>query len=147
MLEFERVQQEKTDDKKQFNGALRDLRDFVYPRMHRKKREQFESTKREALGLAPEKGLKQPYNRMQEESANREKKILRLQERDKNLGVSQSATNYKTVQKLNAEKKRTVEKKRERKSGHTAYGGVAREEKGMLNLSGNYLKSRGLKKG
>ena len=97
--EAQRAQQEadKEDQRTEFNGAVRDIRDFIYPQMTYKKRQNYEHGKiwaiggekliREQVTYAAQKQqtckANKPYSQFQKEREGTKKKIAALKLKDR----------------------------------------------------------------
>ncbi|CAD7956737.1 unnamed protein product [Amoebophrya sp. A25] len=107
------------DERSFFNSCLNELRTFVYPKVAKKKRRQFEQARLEALGGKVYKhkddGSTMPLTKYLADSKNREVKIKKLQERDKQMGVETSAVGFKWRDTALGAKKKELAQKRERK--------------------------------
>ncbi|CAD7932539.1 unnamed protein product [Amoebophrya sp. A120] len=146
---------DKDDEKKYFNTCVNELRDLAYTSLSKKKKWQFTNAKLEALGgkVRPHHGAI-PFNVLKRECANRKEKVKRLNRRDEALGVQTSVVKHKSRHAGLGEKKRELNRKKQKKQGHLEMRNVGKVgqvlgnkmDKTGLQLSGNYLKKLGVKK-
>ena len=131
--------------RRNFDAAVRDLREIAYPALDKKISKSFERQKLAALGLRDFSKEKTPMHVLREHGANRKVKVKKLQNQDKFHGIQTTVSKHRRAEDAQREREVGMERKKEKKRGHLNYGGVGRESRGMIELSGNYVKSMGRK--
>jgi len=136
-----------SEEDREFRQTLREVLDFVTPKLGKEEQRQYEEAKIRALGGTVEKRNKMPYRLLQIKQKERAEQRRQQLEEEKYLGVSMSANQHRNgreVDKLLRQKKEAIkEKKRRREDGLLRLGMGARESRGMAIISSSALRARG----
>ena len=127
----------------EFKKTLKDVLNFVVPKMGRRSRRQYEEAKLRALGATLEKRPFEPYaalrDRQKKEEVARQKRL----EADKTMGVSFSAHKQRrgyNGQAAVSRKEQEAREKKKRKGSDILNVGVGRERRGMVVLPKSKVK-------
>eukprot|EP00811_Abedinium_folium_P000728 NODE_10667_length_1337_cov_2.380992.p1 GENE.NODE_10667_length_1337_cov_2.380992~~NODE_10667_length_1337_cov_2.380992.p1 ORF type:complete len:423 (-),score=108.32 NODE_10667_length_1337_cov_2.380992:68-1231(-) len=124
------------------NATLRQVFKLVQPRMAKSERNLYEQRRVRALGGTPDKGLKCPYSLMQQHMKIHEQKRQHRLEEDRQLGVSTSENQHRSVLLVNRamkQKKDGVKARKQRAESAKlmSLGMGAREKRGNAVIPRN----------
>lgn len=126
------------DDDPEFKGALKEMLNFVMPRLGKTERKQYEAQKIRALGGTPDKRPQLPMRHMVAAQKRHDEKRKAKIEEDKYLGVKTSASNHNShwdVERLRRVKRDEMKDKKQRRSDRiTDIGMGARERNGIAYI-------------
>merc|ERR1711966_385438 len=100
-----------------------------------KKRRWYEEQKILAIGGSLPKTHKMPLNHAREHHQNRVKKAVKQREKDKQLGIQTTVSNFRTRTNAINENKKKKARNKERFRGLTNYNGVGKDLRGEFALS------------
>eukprot|EP01066_Platyproteum_vivax_P004045 Platyproteum_vivax@DN15084_c0_g1_i1.p1 len=131
----------------EFNQALRQMRDFVYPQMEQSAHSQYSQAKLAALGATPDKRGKANYRELQEKAkeAKREQALQAQQMRESGLDLPSLKSHADSV--AQRKKAEAAIRKRKQTTSNFNLKNVGSERNGVLKVKSSVMKKTTRQKG